>query len=62
MFTILSALIITALSISNSKFKLELLLPTRNRNGVPIKRAVFVGRVVSISAPQILENVTAQPR
>ena len=32
------------------------------RNGVPIKRAVFVGRVVSRSATQKLENVTAQPR
>jgi hypothetical protein len=28
----------------------------------PIKSAVFVGRVVSRSAPQKLENVTAQPR
>jgi hypothetical protein len=29
---------------------------------MPIKSAVFVGRVVSRSAPQKLENVTVQPR
>jgi hypothetical protein len=29
---------------------------------VPIKRAVFVGRIVSRLAPQKLENVTVQPR
>jgi hypothetical protein len=29
---------------------------------MPIKRAVFVGRVVSRSASQKLENITEQPR